>query len=113
MTKFYIRNNAKTIFKNYNIDYLEDEIILEIIDQDLSSLPNKEILKIIGLKNDEGHELFVASLNKIVPEWLQIFFIANHFYDVYDINGEVEMVNMHEFLLEIIEGKIKKSHLGY
>jgi hypothetical protein len=113
MSEFYIRNNAKTIFKKYNIAFSDHENFLEISNQDLSTLPNKEILKIIGLKNDEGHDLLVASLNKIVPEWLQIFFISNHFYDVYDINGEVVMVNMHEFLLEIIEGKIKKSHLGY
>ena len=104
MSEFYIKNKIPDIFKKYKIRFEVAEDTLVLSDQDYTSIPNKIIVKMLGLKNDKGHEVLVASLNKIEPDWLRIFFKYCKMIRVYDDDGEIILENMHELLFVIIDG---------
>jgi hypothetical protein len=104
MSEFYIKNKIPDIFKKYKIRFEVAKDTLVLLDQDYTSIPNKIIVKMLGLKNDKGHEVLVANLNKIEPGWLRIFFKYYQMIQVYDEDGEIILKNMHELLFLITDG---------
>jgi hypothetical protein len=102
---FYEKNKIKKIFKKHNIDFTEEMGIVEIKDnQDLGLLPNKKVIKILGLKNDKGHLCLISKLNEIEKLWLNIFFKYYKYYEVYNDNGEIIKSNFYILIYEILDG---------
>lgn len=92
------------ILDHYQIKFIqEDKLELEP-DQDLSIIPNETIVNILGIKNDEGHQIFVEKLHQIEINWLTIFLKYESHYDVYNIEGEVIIHNFYLLIYEILDG---------
>jgi hypothetical protein len=102
---FYENNEVATILINYNIDFIEDNGSFEIENnQDLSLLPNKKIIKMLGLKKNDGHLCLVMKLNEIEPSWLYVFFKYCRHFEVYDDNGKIIKSHFYSLINEILDG---------
>ena len=106
MAEFYIKHKVIETLLKYNIKFEQYQDRFEIESQDLTIIPSKKIVKMLGLKNNKGNETLIDSLNKIRPEWLLTFYSYHYHYFVYNEEGNVNITNLHEFLLVIRENMV-------
>lgn len=98
------RNIIIGILDKYQIGFTENAEIEITPDQDLKLIPSEEIIKILGLKQDNGHQIFIEKLHEIENEWLLIFLKYEKHYDVYDTVGEIIIDNFFNLIEEILDG---------
>jgi hypothetical protein len=97
-------NAVDKILKQYGINFKRSETIEIELDQNTAKIPAVTILQMIGLKQDEGHQIFIEKINQINKYWLATF-LANEIYlDVYDRKGRTNLENIYCFLDEILDG---------
>lgn len=102
---FYEKNNIPRILKQFNIEFIAERGSFEIEDnQPLKSLPSKKIIKMLGVKQDEGHLCLIMKLNEIEPSWLYVFFKYWRNFEVYDDNGDINKSNFYSLIYEILDG---------
>lgn len=105
MIKFYKKNKIPKILRKYNIDFIKTEAKLELkSDQDFTSIPSKKIVKMLGLKKDKGHVVFIEKLNQIENTWLLIFLKYESYYDVYNTDGQIIKEGFYSLINEILDG---------
>ncbi|MBB4804381.1 hypothetical protein HNP37_004468 [Flavobacterium nitrogenifigens] len=92
------------ILQQYQIKFINDNILQIESDQNLSIIPSEEIIKILGLRQDNGHQIFIEKLSEIENEWLNIFLKYEKYYDVYNNIGEINLDSFFNLLHEIIDG---------
>lgn len=98
------RTEITGILEQYQIKFINDNILQIESDQNLSIIPSEEIIKILGLKQDNGHQIFIEKLSEIENEWLNIFLKYEKYYDVYNNTGEINLDSFFNLLHEIIDG---------
>nr|WP_315232345.1 hypothetical protein [uncultured Flavobacterium sp.] len=102
---FYENNEVATILTDYKIDFIEGKGSFEIEDnQDLSLLPYKKVIKMLGLKKNEGHLCLVMKLNEIEPSWLYVFFKYWRYFEVYDDDGKIIKSHFYSLINDILDG---------
>jgi hypothetical protein len=105
MIKFYKKNKIPEILRKYNIDFIKTEAKLELkSDQDFTSIPSNKIVKMLGLKQDKGHVIFIERLNQIEKNWLFIYFKYENYYDVYNTDGQIIKEGFYSLINEILDG---------
>lgn len=98
------QNEIIETLKHYQIEYQTNGIIELSQDQNLSVIPSKKITEILGLKQDEGHQVFIDKLNQIESDWLLIFLKYESYYEVYNTEGEIIKENFYKLIYEILDG---------
>lgn len=97
-------NQVDKVLQQYNINFRRSDYIEIEPDQNTSRIPATTILQIIGLKQDEGHQIFIKKLNQINIYWLSIFLKYESDLNVYDSDASTNLENIYEFLWDIIDG---------
>lgn len=99
------KNNIVRTLQKHNVDFVEIESRIKIIsDENLYSIPNEKIIKMLGLKKDIGHLCLINKLNEMQKSWLHIFFKYYTHHEVYDNNGEIIKSNFYILIYEILDG---------
>jgi hypothetical protein len=105
MTNFNNTNKISEILQQHQIKFIKTNNKLELQpDQDLTAIPSKKIVKMLGLKQDKGHIIFIEKLNQIENNWLQIFIRYESYYGVYNAETEIINENFYALINEILDG---------
>lgn len=97
-------NQVDKVLQLYNINFRRSDYIEIEPDQNTSRIPATTILQIIGLKQDEGHQIFIKKLNQINKYWLSTFLKNEIYLDVYDFEGRINLEKVYDFLWDIVDG---------
>lgn len=100
----YNQNKIAEILNAYQIRFNQEGKLNVDLDQDLSVVPKEKIVNMLGLKNDEGHHIFIEKLHQIESNWLLIFLKYESYYDVYNGKGEIIKENLYSLINEILDG---------
>ncbi|MFG4004610.1 hypothetical protein [Flavobacterium aquidurense] len=98
------KNEIVELLEQYQIEFQINGIIELSQSQNLSLIPSKKIIKILGLKHDEGHKVFIDKLNQIESDWLLIFLKYESYYEVYNAESEIIKKNFYLLIYEILDG---------
>lgn len=105
MTTFYYQNKIAEILEQHKIEFIKKNDKLNLKpDQNLSIIPSKKIVKMLELKQDKGHQVFIKKLNQIENNWLFVFLKYESYYEVYNTQGEIIKENFHILINEILDG---------